>query len=64
VRGCAGEQFARTEIAVILSVILREYNLYPALARPAEPIARILVTPSAIPLIIGRRTAGRDHQEV
>jgi cytochrome P450 len=64
VRGCAGEQFARTEMAVILSVILREYSLYPALGRPAEPIARILITPSGIPLIIKRRTAGREYQEV
>jgi cytochrome P450 len=64
VRGCAGEQFARTEMAVILSVILREYSLYPALTRPAEPIVRLLITPSAIPLIIQRRTAGREHQEV
>jgi cytochrome P450 len=64
VRGCAGEQFARTEMAVILSVILREYSLYPAHARPAEPIARILITPSRMPLIIGRRTARREPQEV
>jgi cytochrome P450 len=64
VRGCAGEQFARTEIAVILSVMLRTYSLHSAVARPAEPIVRILVTPSAMPLIIKRRTANRDHQEV
>ena len=64
VRGCAGERFARTEIAVILSVILREYNLYPAPARPAEPIARILITPTAIPLVIERRPTGREPQEV
>jgi cytochrome P450 len=64
VRGCAGEQFARTEIAVILSVMLRKYSLHSAVARPAEPIVRILVTPSAIPLIIKRRTANREHQEV
>jgi cytochrome P450 len=64
VRGCAGEQFARTEIAVILSVILREYSLHPALTPPAEPIARILITPSAIPLVIERRPADREPQEV
>jgi cyclooctat-9-en-7-ol 5-monooxygenase len=63
-RGCAGEQFARTEMAVILSVILRKYNLYPAVARPAEPIVRLLITPSAIPLIIERRPTGREHQEM
>jgi cytochrome P450 len=63
VRGCAGEQFARTEMAVILSVILREYSLHPARTRPAEPIARILITPSAIPLILKRRPAGRERQE-
>jgi hypothetical protein len=51
-------------MAVILSVILREYSLYPAHARPAEPIARILITPSRMPLIIGRRTARREPQEV
>jgi cytochrome P450 len=64
VRGCAGEHFARTEIAVILSVMLRQYSLYPACARPAAPIARILVTPSAMPLIIRRRTASREDQEM
>jgi len=63
-RGCAGEQLARTEMAVVLSVILRKYSLYPALARPVEPIARLLITPSAIPLIIECRTASREHQEV
>lgn len=64
VRGCAGEQFARAEMAIILSVILRDYSLHPALTRPVEPIVRILTTPSAIPLIIERRTAGREHQEL
>jgi hypothetical protein len=51
-------------MAVILSVILRKYSLYQALAWPAEPIVRLLITPSAIPLIIERRTPGREHQEV
>jgi hypothetical protein len=51
-------------MAVILSVILRKYSLYPARDRPAEPIVRLLVTPSEIPLIIERRTAGREHQDV
>jgi cytochrome P450 len=63
VRGCAGEQFARTEVAVVLSVILRKYSLHPAPVPPAEPIVRLLVTPSATPLIIKRRTADREHQE-
>ncbi len=62
IRGCVGEQLARAEMAVILSAILRKYSLYPARARPAEPIVRILVTPSAIPLTI-RRPADREHQE-
>jgi cytochrome P450 len=64
VRGCAGEQFARAEIAIILSVILRNYSLHPARARPVEPIVRLLVTPSAIPLVIERRPAGGEHQEL
>jgi cytochrome P450 len=63
VRGCAGEQFARAEIAVILSVILRKNSLRPASARPAEPIVRLVTTPSAIPLIVERRPAGRERQE-
>lgn len=63
VRGCAGEQFARTEMAVILSVILRDYSLHPALAQSPEPIAGLLLTPTATPLIIERRLPGRERQE-
>jgi cyclooctatin synthase len=63
VRGCVGEHFARAEMAVILSVILRDYSLHPALAQPTEPIPRLLLQPSAIPLIIERRLAGREHQD-
>lgn len=63
VRGCVGEQFARTQLAVILSVILREYSLYPARPEPAAPVVRILVTPGAIPLVVRRRPAGHEHQE-
>lgn len=62
-RGCVGEQFARTEMAVILSVILRKYSLYPVRGGSAEPVVRILVTPSPIPLIIRRRPAVHDYQE-
>jgi cytochrome P450 len=64
VRGCVGEQFARTQMAVILSVILRDYSLNPAVAQPVKPIAGLLLTPSAIPLIIERRTARREYQDV
>lgn len=63
VRGCAGEPFARAEIAIILGAILRDYRLRPARGRPVEPIVRLLVTPSAMPLIIERRPAGRERQE-
>ena len=64
VRGCVGEHFARAEMTVILSVILREYGLHPARAQPTEPIPRLLLQPSAIPLIIERRRAGREPQAV
>ncbi|MCC2280725.1 cytochrome P450 [Streptomyces sp. ET3-23] len=36
VRGCAGEQFAHAEMAVILAVMLRQYTLSPASGPPAR----------------------------
>ncbi|WP_372412317.1 cytochrome P450 [Streptomyces luteireticuli] len=64
VRGCAGEQFARTEMGVILSVMLRQYTLSPASGPPARPIVRLIAMPSAMPLIVHRRPHGRGVREV
>ncbi|WP_180985994.1 cytochrome P450 [Streptomyces sp. CB02959] len=63
VRGCAGEQFARAEMAVILAVMLRQYTLSPASGPPAKPIVRLIPMPSAMPLIVHRRPRGHSFQE-
>ncbi|MFI1962752.1 cytochrome P450 [Streptomyces pathocidini] len=64
IRGCAGEQFARAEMAVILSVILRRFTLQPATARPARPIVRLIPMPGAMPLTVRRRPHGHGIQAV
>ncbi|UUN29849.1 cytochrome P450 [Streptomyces sp. FIT100] len=63
IRGCAGEQFARAEMAIILGVILRQFILCPGSGPPARPIVRLIPMPSAMPLIVHRRPRGPGFQE-
>ncbi|GAA1899520.1 cytochrome P450 [Streptantibioticus ferralitis] len=54
-RGCAGEQFARAEMAAFLSVIFSRCSVQPVPGRPAHLVTRLMPMPSAMPLIVRRR---------
>ncbi|MEU7019968.1 cytochrome P450 [Streptomyces sp. NPDC046203] len=56
VRGCAGEQFARAEMAVILGVVLRRRTLRPVSDRPVKPVVRLIPMPGPMPLTVHRRS--------
>ncbi|MDF3289618.1 cytochrome P450 [Streptomyces silvisoli] len=55
VRGCAGEQFARAEMAAFLSVIFSRCSVRPA-PGGSPPVTRLMSMSSALPLIVRRRT--------
>jgi cytochrome P450 len=55
VRGCAGEQFARAEMAAFLSVIFSRCTIRPG-PGGSRPVTRLMSMPSALPLIVRRRT--------
>ncbi len=61
VRGRAGEQFARAQMASFLSVIFSRCSVRPAPGGAPAP-ARSASMPGAVPLIVRRRTPGDGHR--
>jgi pentalenene oxygenase len=59
-RGCAGEQFARTEAVLALATIVRRWQLHPVANRPIQPALAAGLRPRKFRL---RVTARTDHQD-
>ncbi|MFI9047323.1 cytochrome P450 [Streptomyces sp. NPDC053427] len=56
IRGCAGEQFARAELAVFLSVIFSRCSIRPVPGKSVHPVTRLITAPSSMPMIVQRRS--------
>jgi cytochrome P450 len=55
VRNCIGEQFAWTEIQVVLARLLAEWTLSPVNPDPVAPIAMGALVPGPLPMRVSRR---------
>jgi pentalenene oxygenase len=57
IRGCIGEQFAKAEMAVVLSLLMSHWTLRPsASGRPVQPLVKATIVPSPVHVTITART--------